>query len=97
MKDKRRIELLTESNTEKINIVTPDTQRTQKCKPAITKGTSKWNDYLAEDNVNDCLEFGWKGGFKFKDHSGLCNTSNNVLEAMTGEQRVEDDIHPDFM
>lgn len=69
-------------------------QRTQKCKQTINSSASKWNDYLTEDK--DKLEFGCERGFNFKDTSGSSNY-NNVLEAITCEQRVEDDIHPEFM
>ncbi|XP_027337182.1 uncharacterized protein LOC113850856 [Abrus precatorius] len=91
MIDQQRITSMTESNAEKNNYVTPDNQRTEKCKTTISRGASKWNEYLNEDN--DSLELAWKRGFK--DHSGPCN--NSILEAITSEQRVEDDIHPDFM
>ncbi|XP_061353412.1 uncharacterized protein LOC133298167 [Gastrolobium bilobum] len=93
MKDQQRITSLTENNSERNDYVTPDNRRSQKCKPTISRAASKWNDYLTEDNDN--LESGWKRGFDFKDHSGPWN--NNILEALTSEQRVEDDIHPDFV
>ncbi|KAJ1385965.1 MRN complex-interacting protein [Sesbania bispinosa] len=93
MKDQRRI-TLTESNSERDKTeVTPDNQRTKKCKPTISRAASKWNDYLTEDNDN--LELGWKRGINFKDHSIPWN--NCVLEAITSEKSVEDDIHPDFL
>ncbi|RHN51255.1 putative MRN complex-interacting protein [Medicago truncatula] len=63
VKDQRRITVLTESNSQRNSIVTSANQRTQKCKQAINTSTSKWNDYLAEDN----LEHGYnKRGFNFK-------------------------------
>ncbi|XP_039690974.1 uncharacterized protein [Medicago truncatula] len=91
VKDQRQITLLTESNSQRNNIVTTANERTQKCKLTINSSASKWNDYLTEDNDN-CN----KRGFNFKDASGSWN-NNDILEAITGEQRVEDDIHPDFM
>ncbi|XP_058773395.1 uncharacterized protein LOC131647519 [Vicia villosa] len=94
VKDQQRITSLTETNSERNNKVTTTNQRTQKCKQTINSSASKWNDYLIEDN--DKLEFGCKRGFNFKDTSGSSNY-NDILEAITCEQRVEDDIHPDFM
>ncbi|XP_045811063.1 uncharacterized protein LOC123905487 [Trifolium pratense] len=91
VKDQGRITVLTESNSERNNIVTTANQRTQKCKQTINSSASKWNDYLTDDN----LEFGFKRGFNSKDTSSSWN--NDILEAITCEQRVEDDIHPDFM
>jgi len=92
--DLRRITLLTESNSQRNNTVTTANPRTQKCKQTINSSTSKWNDYLTEDNLeHDGYK---KRGFNLKDTSGSWN-NNDILEAITGEQRVEDDIHPDFM
>ncbi|KAK7315386.1 hypothetical protein VNO77_33932 [Canavalia gladiata] len=93
MIDHRKVTSLTEGNAERNNHVTPDNLSTQKYKPSISRATSKWNDYLSEDNDN--LELGSHRSFNFKDRSGPWN--NNVLEAITSEQRVEDDIHPDFI
>lgn len=93
MIDQRRVTSSTESNPKRNNYVTPDNQMTQKCRTS-SKVASKWNDYLTEDNDNDNLELGWKRGFNLEDHSSPWNSI--VLEAMTSE-RVEDDIHPDFM
>jgi hypothetical protein len=84
---------LTESNSQRNNIVTAANQRTQKCKQTINSSASKWNDYLTEDN----LEHGYKKrGFNLNGTSGSWN-NNDILEAITGVQRVGDDIHPDFM
>ncbi|XP_004489909.1 uncharacterized protein [Cicer arietinum] len=94
-KDQRRITVSIESNSERRNI-----KVTQKCKQTVNSSASKWNDYLTEDNDyltedSDNLELGCKRGFNFKDPSVSWN--NDILEAITCEQRVEDDIHPDFM
>ncbi|CAI8593815.1 unnamed protein product [Vicia faba] len=94
VKDWQRITSLTESNSERNNKVTTANQRTQKCKQTINSSASKWNDYLTEDSAN--LELECKRGFNFKDTSGSLNNID-ILEAITCEQRVEDDIHPDFM
>jgi hypothetical protein len=91
MKDQQRIALLSESNSERNNKMTTANQRTQKCKQTINSSASKWNDYLTDDNI----EFGFKRGFNSKDTSSSWN--NDILEAITCEQRVEDDIHPDFL
>lgn len=71
--------------------MTHDNPRTQKCKPTTSRATSKWKDYVTEDNDN--LELGWK--VACKDHSDSWDKS--ILEAITSDQRVEDDIHPDFL
>lgn len=92
MTDQQRTPL-TESNSDRNSYITLHNRRTQNCKPTIHKAASKWNDYVTEDNDN--LELGWKRAINFKDDSVPC--SNSFLEAMTNEQRVEDDIHPDFM
>ncbi|PNX96779.1 hypothetical protein L195_g019993, partial [Trifolium pratense] len=91
VKDQRRIALVSESNLERNDKVTTTNPRTGKCKQTINSSASKWNDYLTDDN----LEFGFKRGFNSKDTSSSWN--NDILEAITCEQRVEDDIHPDFM
>jgi hypothetical protein len=91
VKDQRRIALLSESNSERNDKVTTSNQRTQKCKQTINSSASKWNDYLTDDNI----EFGFKRGFNSKDTSSSWN--NDILEAITCDQSVEDDIHPDFM
>ncbi|TKY46110.1 hypothetical protein E2542_SST28146 [Spatholobus suberectus] len=88
----RRVTSSTKSIPKRNNYVTPDNQRNQKCKLTSSRVASKWNDYLTEDNDN--LDLGWKRDSNLEDHSGPWN--NSVLEAMTSE-RVEDDIHPDFM
>ncbi|XP_045810329.1 uncharacterized protein LOC123904749 [Trifolium pratense] len=90
VKDQQRITSLTESNSERNDKVTTANQRTQKCKQTINSSASKWNDYLTDDN----LEFGFKRGFNSKDTSGSWNS--DILEAITCEQRVEDDIHTDY-
>lgn len=82
---------LTENNTKWDNYMTTDYQRPQRCQPTINRANSKWNDYITEED--DRFEHGWKRAFK--DHTDPCN--NSVLEAITNEQRVEDDIHPEFM
>ncbi|KAL2334980.1 hypothetical protein Fmac_016193 [Flemingia macrophylla] len=89
MIDQRRVTSSTESNRQRNNYLTPDNQRTKKCKTS-NKAASRWNKYITEDNEN--LELGWKRGFNL-DHSGPCN--NSITEAMTSET-VEDDVHPDF-
>ncbi|KAK7380563.1 hypothetical protein VNO78_33077 [Psophocarpus tetragonolobus] len=83
---------LTQSNPKRNNYVTLENQRTQKSKPTSNRAASKWNNYLTEDDEN--LELGWNKSFDLEDHSSPCKHS--ILETMTSE-RVEDDVHPDFM
>ena len=74
--------------------MTTANQRTRRCKQTFNSSASKWIDYLTEDNLeHDGYK---KRGFNLKGTSGSWN-NNDILEAITGEQRVEDDIHPDFM
>ncbi|XP_028763897.1 MRN complex-interacting protein-like [Neltuma alba] len=73
------------------NYKEPDDQRSQKCQPTISKATSKWKDYMTEED--DSLQLGWKRASR--DHADQGN--NSVLEAMTNEETVDEDIHPDFM
>ncbi|MED6123184.1 hypothetical protein PIB30_046801 [Stylosanthes scabra] len=93
MKDKQPTPLM-ESHSKRSISVTLSNQRTQNCKPTISKTSSKWSDYISnEDNGNS--EHGWERAINFKDKVGTC--SNSFLEDITNEERVEDDIHPDFM
>ncbi|KAK4253057.1 hypothetical protein QN277_010882 [Acacia crassicarpa] len=78
--------VLTENNYKE-----PDDRRTQRCQLKMSKATCKWKDFLTEEDDN--LQLGWKRAFK--DHKDQGN--NSVLEAITNEEMVEEDIHPDFM
>ncbi|KAF7812635.1 MRN complex-interacting protein [Senna tora] len=83
---------LKENNTKwDNNYTTPDNERPQRCQPTINRANSKWNDYITEED--DRSENGWKRAFE--DNADPWN--NSVLEAVINEQRVEDDVHPDFM
>ncbi|XP_027925070.1 uncharacterized protein LOC114182400 [Vigna unguiculata] len=74
------------------NDVTVYDQVTQKFKQTSTEIASKWSRYLNE--YDDNSEFGLNKSFNVDKISGPCN--NIVLETIANE-RVEDDIHPDFM
>ncbi|XP_030513805.1 MRN complex-interacting protein isoform X2 [Rhodamnia argentea] len=55
---------------------------------AVTRSTTKWSNYMSQDE--DTLQVGM-----YKDD--VDRFSNGVLESKTNDQKVEDDIHPDFM
>ncbi|KAJ0086687.1 hypothetical protein Patl1_07969 [Pistacia atlantica] len=59
--------------------------------PKEGKAASKWDNYLTheEDDLQGL------NGRKIADQIG--NWSNGVFETTTNDQRVEDDIHPDFI
>ncbi|KAJ7973990.1 UPF0544 protein C5orf45-like [Quillaja saponaria] len=52
---------------------------------------SRWSEYIVQDDDNLKL----RSNGSFGDHIG--QLSNEVLEAITDDQKVEDDIHPDFV
>ncbi|KAK7364543.1 hypothetical protein VNO80_13280 [Phaseolus coccineus] len=83
---------LIENNPKRKNDVTTYDQMTQKCKQSRTEITSKWKVYLTE--YDDNSEFELNKGFDLDKNSAPCNKS--ILETIVSE-RVEDDIHPDFM
>ncbi|CAL0333357.1 unnamed protein product [Lupinus luteus] len=83
---------LTKTNAQRSNYIRNNNLRSQTCKPATSRAASKWNDYVTEDN--DELDLAKKAAFK--DHSNAWNTSS-ILEAITSDQTVEDDVHPDFL
>ncbi|KAA8522568.1 hypothetical protein F0562_013071 [Nyssa sinensis] len=60
-------------------------------RPTTVKGPSKWKDYITGDD--DDLQL--KSGRDSADHRGERN--HDVLENIFNDQRVEEDIHPDFM
>ncbi|BAU01829.1 hypothetical protein LR48_Vigan10g186700 [Vigna angularis] len=74
------------------NNLTQYDQVTQKFKQTSTEIASKWSGYLNE--YDDNSEFGLNKSFNMDKNSGSCD--NIVLETIANE-RVEDDIHPDFM
>ncbi|KAI3431910.1 uncharacterized protein J3R85_007784 [Psidium guajava] len=55
---------------------------------AATRSTTKWSNYMSQDEVT--LQVG-----TYKDD--VDRLSNGVLESKTNDQKVEEDIHPDFM
>ncbi|XP_030465405.2 uncharacterized protein LOC115684697 [Syzygium oleosum] len=55
---------------------------------AATRSTTKWSDYMSQDE--DTLQVGM-----YKDDAD--RFSNGALESKTNDQKVEEDIHPDFM
>lgn len=57
------------------------------------KGNSKWSEYLTTDADDDILELE-SGGWLTSDN----NKWNNIaLENPIKDQKVDEDIHPDFM
>ncbi|CAJ1953241.1 unnamed protein product [Sphenostylis stenocarpa] len=78
-----RITSLTENNVKRNNYV-------ENCKPTSSKVVSKWKVYMTE--YNDNVEFELKKNMD--DHSDPWNI--NLLETIPSE-KVEDDIHPDFI
>ncbi|KAE9592505.1 hypothetical protein Lal_00028478 [Lupinus albus] len=84
---------LTKSNAERNNYMRNNNLRSQTCKPATSRAASKWNDYVTKDNDDDLV---LEKKAAFKDNSIVWNTSS-ILEAITSDQRVEDDVHPDFL
>ncbi|XP_031251070.1 uncharacterized protein LOC116108970 [Pistacia vera] len=59
--------------------------------PKEGKAASKWDNYLTHEED----ELQGLNGRKIADQIG--NWSNGVFETTTNDQRVEDDIHPDFI
>ncbi|XP_030952142.1 uncharacterized protein LOC115975495 [Quercus lobata] len=55
------------------------------------KGVSKWNDYIAQDD-NDNLQLGSGRNFEHQLHYHTLE-----FETINNDQRVEDDVHPDFL
>ena len=58
---------------------------------AKAKGVSKWNDYIAQDD-NDNLQLGSGRNFEHQLHYHTLE-----FETINNDQRVEDDVHPDFL
>ncbi|KAK7848992.1 hypothetical protein CFP56_003886 [Quercus suber] len=58
---------------------------------AKAKGVSKWNDYIAQDD-NDNSQLGSGRNFEHRLHYHTLE-----LETINNDQRVEDDVHPDFL
>ncbi|KAI3945866.1 hypothetical protein MKW98_023140 [Papaver atlanticum] len=72
----------------------------QKNKPEITfqaetaKGASKWAEYLTdEEEDNDYL---FKGRDEKSTENPFQNWRENLLEMQFNDQKVEEDLHPDF-
>ena len=55
------------------------------------KGVSKWNDYIVQDD-NDNLQLGSGRNFEHQLHYHTLE-----FETINIDQRVEDDVHPDFL
>ncbi|KAL0015758.1 hypothetical protein SO802_002827 [Lithocarpus litseifolius] len=58
---------------------------------AKAKRVSKWNDYIAQDD-NDNLQLGSGRSFEHQLHYHTLE-----FETINNDQRVEDDVHPDFL
>ncbi|KAK9270808.1 hypothetical protein L1049_026393 [Liquidambar formosana] len=72
--------------------ITQDNKEPKQCQPTLAMGASKWNDYITQGDDNE-LELG--RGRDFEDQMG--RWSHGEVETLLNEQRVEEDIHPDFM
>lgn len=59
--------------------------------PTMATKASKWNAYISNGDNN--VKVG--SGRNFADDMGQC--SHDILETILDDQKVEDDIHPDFM
>ncbi|XAR62235.1 hypothetical protein NMG60_11016922 [Bertholletia excelsa] len=60
--------------------------------PERVKGASKWHEYITEDDVERVLEPSVKK--EFADH--LSQWDDGALKLSVCDERVEEDIHPDF-
>ncbi|RZC64805.1 hypothetical protein C5167_008488 [Papaver somniferum] len=59
------------------------------------KGTSKWAEYLTEeDEDNDYL---FKGRDETSTENPFQNRRENLFEMQFNDQKVEEDLHPDFL
>ncbi|KAF9614547.1 hypothetical protein IFM89_019294 [Coptis chinensis] len=63
---------------------------TRESQPTMAQGPSKWSDYLAEDE--DYLLFGTTGSLD----DAQAPFNHNMFETNFNDQRVEDEVHPDF-
>ncbi|KAL3845868.1 hypothetical protein ACJIZ3_003271 [Penstemon smallii] len=60
---------------------------------AAKKLSSKWSSFITEDDDDDDLQI--RGGIDSKDQ--VSQWSSDAFELLMNDQRVEDDIHPDFL
>ncbi|XP_052202809.1 uncharacterized protein LOC127808341 [Diospyros lotus] len=96
-RDSRMKPMLCQSSSAKVTsewcgCITADNSqgRADYYQPGTIKGASKWDSYITKDDDEWELE-GRRG---FADHRGL---GDGEFEAMPYDERVEDDIHPDFL
>ncbi|XP_050215119.1 uncharacterized protein LOC126666170 [Mercurialis annua] len=68
-----------------------DCEEQRKNQPTMATKASKWNDYITHDDS----DFNAERRRNCADDMGHC--SNDVWETILDEQKVEDDIHPDFI
>ncbi|KAI3939722.1 hypothetical protein MKW92_013585 [Papaver armeniacum] len=73
----------------------------EKNKPEITiqaetaKGASKWAEYLTEEDEED-NDYLFKGKDEKSTENPFQNRRENLLEMQYNDQKVEEDLHPDF-
>ncbi|KAF9609214.1 hypothetical protein IFM89_014408 [Coptis chinensis] len=70
--------------------ITQEQKGTREFQPTMAQGPSKWSDYLAEDE--DYLLFGTTGSLD----DAQAPFNHNMFETNFNDQRVEDEVHPDF-
>ncbi|KAF8411581.1 hypothetical protein HHK36_004137 [Tetracentron sinense] len=71
-------------------IIYQEKEEPRKCQPAIAKESSKWSDYFTQDDDDLPLE----RGRELPDP--LWPWSQGVVDTQFKDQRVEDEVHPDF-
>ncbi|KAF9621073.1 hypothetical protein IFM89_016114, partial [Coptis chinensis] len=70
--------------------ITQEQKGTRESQPTMAQGPSKWSDYLAEDE--DDLLFGTTGSLD----DAQAPFNHNMFETHFNDQRIEDEVHPDF-
>lgn len=96
----RRCELTMTKNTSKwSHFMMPDDKesRTLQAIKATLTGASKWNGYVAKDDNDGLVIINRK---RSADNAGQWSNetiANYEYQTVTTDERVEDDIHPDFL
>lgn len=92
-KESRKYQPTSTSGTSKwSDYVIQDDNEARRAQPtAVITKASKWNDYITQEDDN--LNLG--SGRNFANHMG--QQSCNDWETILDDQKVEDDVHPDFM
>lgn len=64
---------------------------------ASLTGASKWNDYVTEDDNDGLRIINRKSREENTEQWSNETIANYEYETVTTDERVEDDIHPDFL